>query len=268
MNRTKEISPHNGRKLTYFASDFHLGAEGVLSSNERERQIVQWLEEIRSNCARLYLVGDVFDYWFEYKKVIPKGYVRFLGKLAELSDQGVEVHFFMGNHDMWVKDYFTTEMGIIIHDKPKTIELDSKMFLVAHGDGLGPGDISYKIIKRIIRNPFLQQCFSLLPTRFGLWLMKSFSQKSRDVQEDEPISDWSKEWLVQYCESELVKRRIDYFIFGHRHKPIRYLLNNKESYYINLGDWLEFCTYAVWDGNQLSLRFYNNDGQKEIYSNV
>jgi len=154
-------------KKVYFASDFHLGIDARLSSREREKQLVRWLEQIRKDAYSIYLVGDVFDFWFEYKTVVPKGYVRLLGKLAELRDEGIPIYFFTGNHDMWMFSYFEEELGIPIYREPIVREIMGKTFFIGHGDGLGPGDHGYKFIKRVFANPVCQWLFERLHPKIG-----------------------------------------------------------------------------------------------------
>ena len=237
---------------TYFASDFHLGLDLDKSSNEREKIIVTWLESIKSDADTLYLVGDIFDHWFEYKKVIPKGYMRFFGKLAELSDNGVKIHFFKGNHDMWVYDYFGQELDIVIHDKEVIHEIDGQRFFITHGDGLGKGDASYKIIKSILRNPVLQWFYSILHPTFGLSLMKIMSGKSRDGHQH---ANGSKEQfnLITFADKASATIGFNYFICGHIHTPELKTLSDNKTIYCNLGDWMTHFTYAMWDGQTLKL---------------
>ena len=247
----------NGK--TYFASDFHLGVDALESSLSREKKIVRWLDDVQSDMKELYLVGDVFDHWFEYKKTVPKGFVRLFGKLAELRDAQIPVYFFTGNHDMWMFRYFEDEFGIPIYRKPIIKEIGGKRFMIGHGDGLGPGDFGYKFIKRIFNNRLCQSTFSWLHPDVGLSLMKYFSVKSRQYTGDEDaFSDPSKEWLVQYSEEQIKELNIDYFIFGHRHLPIDYLLSNNKSRYINLGEWMFASSYAVFDGSELEVKFYDS----------
>ncbi len=257
---------NNSRQNIYFASDFHLGTDGRLPSIEREKLIVEWLRSIEDDCEVLFLVGDVFDYWFEYRNTIPKGYTRLFAQFRRMVDHGVEIHFFVGNHDMWVKDYFTVEFGIKVYYEPAVFIFDDQTFYIGHGDGLGPGDLKYKVIKNVLRNPILQWCFGWVHPSIGLPLMRLFSKKSRGGQPEEPITDIKEEWLVQFCEDRLKTDNVDYFIFGHRHLPIDCTLTNDKSRYINLGDWLEFCSYGVWNGHELSLIFYNNDKNHEVYT--
>ncbi|MBK9737558.1 MAG: UDP-2,3-diacylglucosamine diphosphatase [Saprospiraceae bacterium] len=247
-------------KKVYFVSDFHLGVDALQTSLEREKKIIRWMDDMQDDMSELYLVGDVFDHWFEYKKVVPKGYVRLLGKLAEMRDDGIPISFFTGNHDMWMFRYFEDEFGIPIIRQPITKQIGNKTFLIGHGDGLGPADYGYKCIKSIFNNKICQSAFGALHPTIGLGLMKYFSVKSRQYTGDEdPFSDPNKEWLVVFAEAELKKTNIDYFIFGHRHLPIDYTLSNKKSRYINLGEWMYASSYGVFDGNDMQLKFYHSE---------
>jgi UDP-2,3-diacylglucosamine hydrolase len=248
-----------GKFKTYFASDFHLGTNGATTSAERERLIVKWLDESAVDMKALYLVGDVWDYWFEYGQVIPKGYSRLLGCLAKLRDDGVPIYYFTGNHDMWMFRYLTEELDIPILRKPVIHEIDGKKFFIGHGDGLGPGDHGYKFIKKVFANPVSQWLFARIHPNTGLRIMKYWSGQSRDyTRMEEKFLGPEKEWLVQYAHDVLKKVDIDYFIFGHRHLPIDYHLGVKNARYINLGDWLVYNSYAVFDGDKLELKYFNS----------
>ena len=238
----------------YFLSDFHLGAPDYESSLVREKKLVAFLESIKDNASEIFIVGDMFDFWYEYKKAVPKGYVRLLGKLAELSDAGIPIHFFLGNHDMWMSGYFEKELNIPVYHEPKVFERNGKKFFIGHGDGLGPGDHGYKFIKKIFRNKFCQWAFGQLHPTWGIGLANYFSQKSREKTgtSDEHFLGEDKEWLVQFCRATLAREHYDYFIFGHRHYPIDYKLNDK-SRYINLGDWIKNFTYATFNGKEVAL---------------
>jgi UDP-2,3-diacylglucosamine hydrolase len=242
-------------KKIYFLSDFHLGAPDAASSLAREKKIISFLTEIEDKAAAIFIVGDIFDFWYEYKKVVPRGYVRLLGKLAALTDKGLPVYFFVGNHDMWMKDYFQTELKIPIFFEPKTFEWNQKKFYIGHGDGLGPGDQGYKFIKKIFRNKLCQWMFGQLHPSWGIGLANYFSRKSREKTgtSDEHFLGENEEWLIIYCKEVLQKEHFDYFIFGHRHYPIDFTLNEK-SHYINLGDWIRNFTYATFDGNKVELK--------------
>ncbi len=243
-------------KKIFFASDFHLGMGTAEESRKREHRILRWLDEIEPEAEALYLLGDLFDYWFEYKRVVPRGYVRFLGKLAQMVDRGIPVYIFSGNHDVWMFDYLEKELGATVHHKPITVTLRDKLFLLGHGDGLGPGDHGYKFIKKIFRAPINQWLFARLHPNFALWIMKKFSKTSREAQEEEGFLGADKEWLVQYAERKITEKAYDYLLFGHRHLPIDHLLSNKKSRYVNCGDWIHHNTYVVFDGKQLDLKKY------------
>ncbi len=264
------------KKHIYFLSDFHLGAPGHSESLEREKIIVQFLGEIKPHAAEIFLVGDLFDFWYEYRRVVPKGFTRLLGKLAELTDAGIPVHLFVGNHDMWMKDYFQKELNIPVYFEPREIERQGKKFLIGHGDGLGPGDHGYKRMKKIFRNPFCKWLFGILPPVAGMGLAHSLSRRSRiqTGKTEEIFLGEEKEWLLQYSKQMAQKKPIDYFVFGHRHLPIDYSLGLTSpqgtgskvtsSRYINLGDWIRYFTYAVFDGQEMKLKSYRDMGEKII----
>ncbi len=242
-------------KKIYFLSDFHLGAPNHAQSLVREKKIVSFLEEISNDAAEIFIVGDLFDFWFEYRSVVPKGYVRILGKIAELTDRGIPVHFFTGNHDMWMSGYFENELNVQVYQNPKVFSYNNKKFYIGHGDGLGPGDYGYKFIKRIFRNPICAFLFGLIPPHFGIGLANYFSKTSRAStgESDEKFLGEQGEWLITYCKDILKAEAFDYFIFGHRHLPIDFSLS-AESKYINLGDWIKYDSYAVFDGSELTLK--------------
>jgi UDP-2,3-diacylglucosamine hydrolase len=253
-----------GKKI-YFLSDFHLGAPDAAISLQREKKIVRFLDEIKSEAFAVFIVGDVFDFWYEYRRVVPKGYVRLLGKLAELSDAGIILHFFVGNHDMWMRGYFEQELNIPVYFEPKDFEFNGRKFHIGHGDGLGPGDHQYKFLKKVFRNPVSHWLFGILPPKLGIGLADYFSRKSRTKGGgvDEVFLGEDKEWLILYCKELLKEKKIDYFVFGHRHLPIDYRLP-KGSRYINLGDWLRYDTYAVFDGQDMALHSYSGQEAKII----
>lgn len=243
------------QKSIYFASDFHLGVPDYQSSREREDKIVRWLTHIENSAEEIFLVGDLFDFWFEYKKVIPKGFVRLQGKIAQLTDKGIKITLFTGNHDMWMFDYLPKELGVELHRKPIKRDFNGKKFLIGHGDGLGPGDNSYKLIKKLFASKIAQWLFARFHPNFGMALANFWSSKSRisNKGKDEAFLGEEKEWLAVYCKEYLKKEDIDYFIFGHRHLPLDIQLNEK-SRYLNLGEWMNYRTYAVFDGNELKLQ--------------
>lgn len=243
-------------KKTYFLSDAHLGA-GVLDDNrQREEKLVRFLEEIQPGCEALYLLGDMFDFWFEYKRVIPKGYVRFLAALTRLTDAGIPVHFFTGNHDIWAFDYLRSECGVVLHTENERITLHGKRFLVGHGDGLNPHDKKYRFLRRLFHNRFLQGCFRLIHPDLGIRLANAWSSHSRlkenGMVEADAYRGDDREGIVLFCREYLTRESVDFFIFGHRHLPIDLPLSEK-SRYINTGDWITHFSYAVFDGREVQL---------------
>ncbi|MEI8052936.1 MAG: UDP-2,3-diacylglucosamine diphosphatase [Bacteroidota bacterium] len=244
-------------KKIYFLSDFHLGAPEAKSSLVREKKIIAFLDEIKKDAERIFILGDLFDFWFEYKKVVPKGYVRILGKLAEITDSGIPIDFFVGNHDMWMKDYFQQELNIPVFYEPQTYVLNEKKIMIGHGDGLGPGDHGYKFIKKLFRNKIAESLFGILPPVIGIGLASYFSRTSRAKtgQSDEIFEGEEKEWLVSYCREILKTEQYDYFVFGHRHLPLDIKLNELSTY-INLGDWIKYDSYAVLEEKTLYLKYH------------
>ncbi|HLG33538.1 MAG TPA: UDP-2,3-diacylglucosamine diphosphatase [Bacteroidia bacterium] len=238
-------------KKIYFASDFHLGVPDYASSLEREKKIVRWLDTIKHDAEEIYLLGDVFDFWFEYKRVVPRGYVRLLGKIAELTDSGIPIHWFTGNHDMWIFDYVPKELNVIMHRAPIQKEYNGMKFYIAHGDGLGPGDHGYKFIKKVFASTTCQWLFARIHPNLGMRIANYWSGKSRIATgnyEEKYLGD-EKEFLVLYSKEILAKEHFDYLIFGHRHLPLDVRIGN--SRYVNLGDWVNYFTYAIFDGNDL-----------------
>lgn len=245
-------------KNIYFLSDFHLGAPDAATSLEREKRICRFLDSIKEQASSIFIVGDLFDFWFEYSTVVPKGYVRILGKLAQLTDSGIDVHFFVGNHDMWMKNYFQTELNIPVYFEPKTFVFNDKKFLIGHGDGLGPHDIGYKMMKKVFRNPVSQWLFGIFPPYLGMGMANYFSRKSRAKtgKVDEIFLGEENEWLAIYSKDILKKESYDYFVFGHRHLPIDLELLGGKSRYVNLGEWIKYDSYAMFDGEELTLKYY------------
>lgn len=247
------LIPEN--KKIYFLSDFHLGAPDYERSLLREKKILRFLNSIQSAASEVFIVGDMFDFWYEYKKVVPKYFVRLLGKLGEFSDAGIKIHFFIGNHDMWMNGYFEKELNITTYLEPQRFEYNNKKFLIGHGDGLGPGDRGYKFLKKIFRNKYCNWLFGQLHPTWGIGLANYFSRKSREKTGD-ANAVWlgeENEWLVIYCKEILQKEKIDYFVFGHRHYPADIQLTH-QSRYINLGDWITNFTYAEFDGDNMILK--------------
>jgi UDP-2,3-diacylglucosamine hydrolase len=244
-------------KKIYFASDQHLGAPTAELSLPREQKFVAWLDEIKHDAAAIFLLGDLFDFWFEYKTVVPKGFVRVLGKLAEIRDSGIPIYFFVGNHDLWMNDYFEKELNIPVYHTTKEFTYNGKEFLIGHGDGLGPGDKSYKRMKKVFKNPFSKWLFRWLHPDLGVKLAQYLSVKNKLISGDEDVVflGEEKEWLVQYSKRKLETKHYDYFIFGHRHLPMNIKVG-EHSAYVNLGDWINFFTYGVFDGTSFELTNY------------
>lgn len=253
--RIPELAP--GQKV-YFASDFHLGVPDAAASRAREQKIVRWLDMARQDAAAILLLGDIFDFWFEYKYTIPKGFIRLQGKLAEITDAGIPVWFFTGNHDMWMFDYFPQEFNIPILRHPVSTSINGHTFYIGHGDGLGPGDHTYKLLKRVFNNKACQWLFARLHPNTGIGIANRWSRRSRiSNQEKEGQFLGEEEWLVQYSKEVEARQHHDYYVFGHRHLPLELPIGER-SRYLNLGEWVNFCTYAVYDGNKLKLKTFES----------
>ena len=247
-----------GNKL-YFITDAHLGAGN--DSLQREKELCQLLDRMKEDAAMVVLLGDMFDFWFTYRHVVPKGHIRFLGRLAQLADAGVELHFFIGNHDMWLFNYLKEEMDITMHDEPDTLEFNGKRFLVGHGDGLGHLDKRYDFLRRIFRSRLNQRLFSLLPQWMTFGVATGWSSKSRKghIKKNPDIFKYQgddREGIVIYCRQRLQKEHFDYCVFGHRHTPLTRQIhadNGNSSLYVNVGDWILNRNYAVYTDGQLTL---------------
>jgi UDP-2,3-diacylglucosamine hydrolase len=242
------------KNKTYFISDVHLGADTRdYPSIEREKMLVDFLDSIKQESSAIYLMGDIFDFWFEYKRAVPKGFSRFLGKIAEITDSGIPVYFFCGNHDMWTFGYLEREIGVNIVRNTLVTEISGKKFFLAHGDGLGSYDKSYNILKRIFRSRFFQFLFRLIHPDCGIWLARTWSGGSRKRHKYPKKINPEDEWLVKYAKSVMKNDKPDFFIFGHRHIPFQHELDNN-CLFTNLGDWMMNFSYAVFDGTNLELK--------------
>ncbi len=243
----------------YFLSDAHLGSWAVPHGRMQERRLVRFLDEIKEKAAAVYLLGDMFDFWYEYRMVVPKGYTRFLGKLSELTDAGVEVHFFTGNHDLWAYSYLEEECGVKLHHKPETTEIYGKVFFLAHGDGLGDPNPSFKLLKWIFHNRVCQWGFSALHPRWGLWFGLAWAKHSRLKRkggEEPPYMGEDREFLVRFTKQYMALHpNIDCFIFGHRHIEVDLQLSRKVRMMI-LGDWISDFSYIKFDGDHLLMAQY------------
>lgn len=249
------LNPNSGQKI-YFASDFHLGIPSPEKSRERERRIIRWLDECQKDAHSIFLVGDLFDFWFEYKTTIPKGFSRFQGKLAEIADAGIELHIFTGNHDLWMFGYFEKEFGAKVHTEPIEVQINNKSVYVGHGDGLGPGDKGYKFLKKVFTNNFFQWCFHWLHPNVGMGLANFWSGKSRaQANNTDQRFLGEDEWLWAYTKQLEAQEHRDYYIFGHRHLPLDLQVADN-SRYINLGEWLNFNTYAVYENDKIDLKTF------------
>lgn len=245
-------------KKIFFASDFHLGVPDYDQSLARERKIVRWLDSVKHEAHSIYLMGDIFDFWFEYKHAIPKGFIRLQGKLAELTDTGIPVIFFTGNHDMWMFDYFTKELNIPIHRNPIELEINAQKFLIGHGDGLGPGDSSYKILKKFFNSLLCQWLFARIHPNLGIGIAHFWSRKSRisNMKREEKFQGEENEFLLTYCKELEQKSHHDFYVFGHRHLPLDLKVSDN-SRYVNLGEWVHFNTYAEYDGKEIHLKTFS-----------
>ncbi|WP_066629864.1 UDP-2,3-diacylglucosamine diphosphatase [Labilibacter marinus] len=245
-----------GKKI-YFASDVHLGAPSIKDSRKHEKVFVDWLDSIKEDTAALYLLGDIFDFWFEYRHVVPRGFSRFFGKICEFTDSGIPVHFFTGNHDIWVFDYLPKETGMIVHRDPVKTEFNGKSFYLAHGDGLGPYDKSYNWLKKVFTNKLLQWMFARVHPNFGVGLARKWSKQSRIKNENSDENQYlgeDKEWLMLHARDILEEEHFDYFIFGHRHLALHQDFKER-SQFVYLGDWVNHRSYGVWDGSKFELKF-------------
>ncbi|WP_425390399.1 UDP-2,3-diacylglucosamine diphosphatase [Ekhidna sp.] len=254
LSSYKEL-PSN--KKVYFASDFHLGVPNREESIRREKKIVKWLEHVSKDASAIFLLGDLFDFWFEYKTTVPKGFVRFQGKLAELRDKHIPIHIFAGNHDLWMEDYFKSELGIEVHKKPIRLEIRDTIFLLGHGDGLGPGGTRFKIIKKIFTNPVCKWMFRWIHPDVGIAIAKYWSNKSRTSTTDERFEGVEKERLLSYCKAVEQSLHHDYYVFGHRHLPLELAVNDNSTYF-NLGEWITQCNYLEFDGHQALLKSFED----------
>ena len=246
-----------GKKL-YFASDFHLGVPDSATSREREKKIIQWLDTIQHDAAALFLLGDIFDFWFEYTKAIPKGFIRLQGRLASFSDSGIPIFIFPGNHDMWMSDYFQEELNARIINDPLVLNCEGKRLLIGHGDGLGPGDTTYKYLKKIFKSPLARWAFRWLHPDIGIALAQRWSKSSRlsNMKLEEKFKGEDREFLLTWCREMESTVHHDYYIFGHRHLPLE-LQAGTNSRYINLGEWVHFSPYAVFNGDKVDLKSFD-----------
>ncbi len=248
----------NKGKSIYFSSDNHLGAPNYSDSLIREKLFISWLDKIKKDAQVIFLLGDLFDFWFEYYKSVPKGFTRVLGKLAELSDSGIKIYFFVGNHDYWTRDYFQKEIGMEVLKKPTEFKINNKLFFIGHGDGLGPGDFKYKFLKRIFRNPLFIFLFRINYPWFGIPLGNFFSRKNKILSRNNiKFKSKENEILYHFCKKKLNVKHYDFFVFGHRHLPLKIELGNN-SYYFNTGDWINHYSFLHFKDDSLELKYFKN----------
>jgi UDP-2,3-diacylglucosamine hydrolase len=233
----------------------HFGSDAFCPSAEREKRFVRWLASIQADVKTLFLLGDIFDFWFEYKTAVPRGFTRFLGKIAEMSDNGTEIHYFTGNHDLWIDDYLPKETGIILHKEPFVTKIAGKTFYLAHGDGLGDESRPFKLIRGIFHNRLCQKLFSMIHPTVGIGLAHIWAKNSRmkELTHPTPYLGEHKEHLAIFAKSYIQAHPdTDYLIFGHRHILLDLMLNRKSRMMI-IGDWLQYFSCAVFDGKELRL---------------
>lgn len=245
------------RKL-YFLSDLHLGALGYSNSLDRERMVIRFLDHIKDNAQAVFFVGDIFDFWFEYEHAVPKYFVRFLGKIAELKESGIDIYFFKGNHDLWLKDYLEKEVGVKVIADRMTFQCRDKQFFITHGDGKGPGDRKYKFLKLIFTNPVCRFLFKWLHPDIGIKIAQTWSSSNFTDPRIEKFMGEDREWLLQYAKAKIKDVPYDYLLLGHRHLPMDITLDG-HSRYINLGDWIVNNTYAEFDGEDLRLIKFDHE---------
>lgn len=241
----------------YFISDIHLGAPAFKNNRERERLFARWLDEIKTDVAELYLMGDIFDFWYEYKKVVPRGFTRILGRIADMTDNGIPVYFFPGNHDLWVFDYLPQETGVVVHRDAIIQEIRGRKFFLAHGDGIDPSDKGYLRLKKIFTNKTLQWLFSRLHPNFAFFVAHKWSESSRLAKIDE-VDEFKmeEEGMYKFAVEINSRENIDYFVFGHRHTSVDIQMPGNARF-ILLGDWINNFTYGVFDGNNFEIKKYN-----------
>ncbi len=242
--------------LIYFVSDVHLGAPALTNNRERELLFINWLDEIKDDVSELYLVGDIFDFWYEYKKVVPRGFTRVLGRIADLTDRGIPVHFFTGNHDLWAFDYLSEECGVVVHHQEIVKEIKGKKFFLAHGDGLDEDDKGYLLLKKIFTNKTMQWLFSRLHPNFAFWLAHKWSASSRLSKSDiDPDFMANKDGMYKFAAGFLKNTPVDYFVMGHRHRLALEKMDDKATFVL-LGEWIGSYSYGVFDGEKFELKKY------------
>ncbi|MDR0660160.1 MAG: UDP-2,3-diacylglucosamine diphosphatase [Prevotellaceae bacterium] len=246
-----------GNKKTYFVSDIHLGLRAEKQTLDRDRLFARWLSGVSKDAESIYILGDLFDYWYEYKTVAPRGFTRVLGKLAELADSGINIHIFPGNHDLWMFDYFEKELGAIVHHKqPYEVEIEGKKFLMGHGDGLGPGDKGYKFLRKIFTCRFLQFLYAMIHPRISMGFAHRWSKHSRLSKGVAFPFQGEDEQIYKYAQDILKEKQVDYFVFGHRHTPVMMKVEDKSTLII-LGEWIQGREYGTFDGEKFKMKKFD-----------
>jgi len=246
----------NKKNKIFFVSDVHLGLNDKISSDVRETMLINWLDQIKNQAKEINFLGDTFDFWFEYKYVVPKGFVRFLAKLRELSENKIVINYFTGNHDLWTFGYLQKECKVNLFRKEIVREIEGKKFFIGHGNGLEDYDIKYNLLKWVFSNPLFQFLFKLIHPSISFWIATNWSKSSHKKLDNKKKNNCNENCLVKYAKTVLEKDHIDYFIFGHKHDPCQIKIS-KTSSFLNIGDWLKNFTYAVFDGKELSLQKYD-----------
>lgn len=244
-------------KKAIFISDVHLGVPNHYASLEREKKLCAFLRQVAPDAGVIFILGDLFDFWFEYRKAVPAGFTRILGTLAELTDRGIEVHFFRGNHDLWAGDFLTRELGVAVHQKPERWSINGRIFVIGHGDGLGPGDHGYKFMKQVFLFPPFIFLFRWIHPDIGIRLANFWSGRSREATSRELYLGDENEWLVCFCKDYLKREQVDYFVFGHRHLFLDIRLGSAR--YLNLGEWFNGSRCLEFSKHELIWREINGD---------
>lgn len=240
--------------MIYFLSDAHLGSLLIPDKRDHEMKVVRLLDSMKKDATAIYLMGDIFDFWFEYKTVVPKGFARLFGKITELTDAGIEVHFFIGNHDLWTFGYFEKELGMKVHYQPELVELYGKTFYLAHGDGLATGDNGFKILRKVFHSQFAQRLFALIPPSIGQYLGYTWSRQNRLLMKPNSFQGEENERLVLYAKEFIEKQKVDYLVFGHRHVDLKLRLKYNAEMII-LGDFVSLFSYGAFDGKEFQLLY-------------
>lgn len=242
-------------KKYYFFSDVHLGFGSREVEKIKEKRLLKFLDKISIDAEKIYIVGDLFDCWIEYRKAVPKGYYRTLSKLNEITESGTEINFISGNHDFWTNTYLRDDVGLILHDKMETI-IEGRKFYIIHGDGLSGNDIGYRLLKMVLRNRVNQFLYSCIHPDIGLTIAQSSSRKSRFHSAD---NSRGSKGMLDFAKNK-IHEGFDFVVMGHYHKPqsTEININGRSGYYITLGDWIENYTYGEFSSGEFRIRKYTD----------